>query len=117
MQLFKLILVFAGVVAAAAFAQTALAEIDEDAAVSLAKKGHCFKCHAIDKRKKAPSYKEIARKYSGKPNAVEDLYLHITGTPVVKLEDGDEPHAGPPTKDRKELDNLILWILSRDKAS
>lgn len=91
--------------------------VDEDAAVALAKKGNCFKCHAVDKRKKAPSYKEVARKYSGKPTAVEELYLHITGTPVIKIEEGDEPHAGPPSKDRKEIDNLIHWILSRDKAS
>ena len=91
--------------------------IDEDAATALAKKGNCFKCHAVEKRKKAPSYREIAKKYAGKPNALEELYLHITGTPVVKIEEGDEPHAGPPTKDRKELDNLIRWILSRNQDS
>ena len=87
--------------------------IDEDAAVSLAKKGNCFKCHAVEKRKKAPSYREIARKYSGKPDAERTLYLHITGTPTVKIEDGDEPHSGPPTKDLNELLNLIKWVLSR----
>lgn len=91
--------------------------VDEDAAVALAKKGNCFKCHAVEKRKKAPSYKEVAKKYAGKSDAVEVLYLHITGTPVVKIEEGDEPHAGPPTKDRKELDNLIRWILSRNQES
>lgn len=93
------------------------AQVDEDAAISLAKKGNCFKCHAVDKRKKAPSYKEVAKKYSGKAEAEQMLYLHITGTPVVKIEEGDEPHAGPPTKDRAEIDNLIRWILSRDKVS
>lgn len=92
------------------------AQVDEDAAVSLAKKGHCFKCHAVEKRKKAPSYREIARKYSGKPDAEKTVYLHITGTPVVKLEEGDEPHAKPPTQDQQEIENLIKWILSRDAA-
>lgn len=112
-RLISIIVALSAVLTAPASAQT----IDEDAAVALAKKGNCFKCHAIEKRKKAPSYKEVARKYAGKPNAAEELYLHITGTPVIKIEEGDEPHAGPPTKDRKELDNLILWILSRNQDS
>lgn len=90
--------------------------IDEDAAIALAKKGNCFKCHSVEKRKKAPSYREIAKKYSKKPNAASDVYLHITGTPNVKLDDGEEPHAAPPTKDKAELDNLIHWILSRDQS-
>jgi len=98
-------------------ASPAWAQVDEDAATSLAKKGNCFKCHAVEKRKKAPSYKEIAKKYSGKPTAHNDLYLHITGTPNVKIEEGDEPHAAPPTKDKAEIDNLIRWILSRDQVS
>lgn len=95
----------------------ARAEVDEDAAVALAKKGNCFKCHAVDKRKKAPSYREVARKYSGKADAERSLYLHITGTPVLKLEEGDEPHAGPPTDDPSQLTNLIKWILSRHTAA
>lgn len=91
--------------------------IDEEAAFALAKKGTCLKCHAIAKRKKAPSYTEIARKYSGKPDAESALYKHINGKPVVKLEDGDEPHAAPPTKDDAELYNLIRWILTRTPDS
>jgi cytochrome c len=103
------------VMATGTIALPASAEVDEDAAVALAKKGHCFKCHAVEKRKKAPSYREVAKKYSSKPDAEKTIYLHITGTPVVKLEEGDEPHAKPPTQDPQELDNLIKWILSRDK--
>lgn len=110
------LLVPATLLAAGIAATPAKAQVDEDAAVALAKKGHCFKCHAVDKRKKAPSYKEVAKKYSGKPDAEKTIYLHITGTPVVKLEEGDEPHAKPPTQDQQEIDNLIRWILSRDKA-
>ena len=93
-------------------AQTA----DEEAAVALAKKGNCFKCHAVEKRKKAPSYREIAKKYAEKPDAERTLFLHITGKPVLKLEEGDEPHAGPPTENASELSNLIRWILSRNTA-
>jgi cytochrome c len=91
--------------------------VDEDAAVALAKKGHCFKCHAVEKRKKAPSYREVAKKYSTKPDAEQSLFLHITGKPVLKLEEGDEPHAAPPTDDLGQLSNLIKWILSRNTAT
>ena len=91
--------------------------VDEDAAVALAKKGNCFKCHAVEKRKKAPSYREVAKKYSDKPDAERSLFLHITGKPVLKLEEGDEPHAGPPTDDPSQLTNLIKWILSRHLAT
>lgn len=89
------------------------AAIDEDAAVALAKKGHCFKCHAVEKRKKAPSYREIAAKHKGNPNAEKEVFLHMTGNPVVKLEEGDEKHVAPDTKDEGELMNLVRWVLSR----
>ena len=93
---------------APAYAQS----LDADAAQSLAKKGNCFKCHAIEKRKKAPSYKEIAAKYRGKGDAETLLYKHINGESTVATDDGDEKHAPPPTQSRAELDNLIRWILS-----
>jgi cytochrome c len=87
--------------------------VDEEAAEKLAKKGNCFKCHAVKKRKKAPAYAEVAAKYRNRADAAQVLYLHITGEPVVKLAEGDEAHAPPPTKDDAELYNLIGWILSR----
>lgn len=92
------------------------AALDEDAAEKLAKKGNCFKCHAVNKRKKAPAYAEVAEKYRSKSDARRTLYLHITGEPIVKLAEGDEPHAPPPTKDDAELYNLIDWILSRQRS-
>jgi cytochrome c len=90
--------------------------VDEEAAEKLAKKGNCFKCHAVNKRKKAPAYAEVAEKYRNKPDSRRALYLHITGEPIVKLAEGDEPHAPPPTKDDAELYNLIDWILSRERS-
>jgi cytochrome c len=102
-------LVVASLVPAVACAQA----VDEDAATALAKKGNCFKCHSVDKAKKAPSYARIAQKYKGKADAADVLYKHITGAPVVKLEEGDEKHEPPPTTNDAELQNLIRWILSR----
>jgi cytochrome c len=89
------------------------ADIDADAANALAKKNDCFKCHAIDKTKKGPSYKKIAAKYKGKPDGVDKLIKNFTTGPKVKLEDGtEEDHKIIDTKDPKALNNLANWILS-----
>lgn len=88
--------------------------IDEDAAVALAKKNDCTKCHAVDKTKKGPSYKKIAAKYKGKPDGQEKAIKSMTEGKKVKLEDGtEEDHKIINTKDAKELKNLADWILSR----
>jgi len=88
--------------------------VDADAANALAKRNDCFKCHAIDKTKKGPSYKKIAAKYKGKADAEEKAIKNFTTGPKVKLEDGtEEDHKVIDTKDPKELKNLAQWILSR----
>lgn len=89
------------------------ADVDADAAKKLAKSNDCFKCHAIDKDKKGPSYKSIAAKYKGKAGAEAALIKQITTGPKVKLEDGTEDlHKIIDTKDAKEQKNLVNWILS-----
>jgi len=95
------------------FFSTANAAIDEAAAKSLAKKNDCFKCHAVAKTKKGPSYKSIAIKYKGKSDAEATLIKQITTGPKVKLEDGtEEEHKIIDTKDQAEMKNLVGWILS-----
>jgi cytochrome c len=90
------------------------AEVDADAANALAKKNDCFKCHAVDKTKKGPSYKKIAAKYKGKADGEEKAIKNMTSGLKVKLEDGtEEEHKVIDTKDPKELKNLAQWILSR----
>jgi cytochrome c len=92
----------------------AQAAVDEGAAVSLAKKNDCFKCHAVDKSKKGPSYKKIAAKYKEKKLGENDAIKQMTEGKKVKLEDGtEEDHKIIDTKDPKELKNLAQWILSR----
>ena len=86
---------------------------DEDAAKALAKKNDCFKCHAVDKSKKGPSYKKVAEKYRGKPDAQSKLITNFTTEPMVKLSDGkEEKHKLIDTKDMNEMKNLADWILS-----
>ena len=99
---------------ALAGATPALAQVDEGAAQALAKKNDCFKCHALDKTKKGPSYKKIAEKYKGKPEGEQKAIENMTKGYKVKLEDGtEEEHKIIDTKDMKEMKNLAQWILSR----
>lgn len=87
---------------------------DDAAAKALAKQNDCFKCHAIDKTKKCPSYQKIAAKYKGKPDGEEKAIKNITMGQKVKLEDGtEEDHKIIDTKDPKELKNLVQWILAQ----
>jgi cytochrome c len=99
----------------ASFAPIPAQAVDADAAKALAKKNDCFKCHAIDKTKKGPSYKKIAEKYKGKEAEGEAKMLkNITTGPKVKLEDGtEEDHKIIDTKDQAELKNLVQWILAQ----
>jgi cytochrome c len=136
--MFRALLLSAAVAFLPGIAQAA-GDFDEDAARRLAKKSGCLKCHAIDKKKDAPPYKEIAAKYKGKadaedklykhattnpeveetakklkgkPDAEEELYKHLTTNPKVKVDGKEERHKSPKTKDEKEIRNLIRWILS-----
>ena len=86
---------------------------DADAAQALAKKEGCMKCHAIDKKKEASSFTEIAKKWAGKSDAEAKLIHHITSGEKVKMEDGTEDdHKIIKTKDVAEQKNLVNWILS-----
>lgn len=90
------------------------ADVDAEAAQKLAKKNNCFKCHAIDKTKKGPSYKKIAAKYKEKKLGEKEAIKQMTEGKKVKLEDGtEEDHKIIETKDPKALSNLAQWILSR----
>ncbi len=89
------------------------ADVDADAAQALAKKSNCLKCHAIDKKKDAPSFKETAGKNKGKADAEDKLYKHLTTGPKVKVDGKEETHDSLKTKDEKEIRNVVRWILSR----
>jgi len=102
-----LIFAFASAVVVPAFAA------DDAAAEALMKKSGCFKCHSVDKKKDGPSYKEVAAKLKGKPDAEEKVYTHLTTHPKVKVEGKEETHDSLKTKDEKEIRNVVAYILSR----
>ncbi|RIX48945.1 MAG: class I cytochrome c [Rhodocyclales bacterium GT-UBC] len=87
--------------------------LDDDEAKALLKKNNCLKCHALDKKKDGPSYKEIADKQRGKPDAEAKIYKHVTTFNKVKIKDKEEDHEPLKTKDEAEIKGLVQWILSR----
>jgi cytochrome c len=115
MKLTRHTLLIMGLSSAAAMCLSApaFAAVDAAAAQGLAKQSNCFKCHAIDKKKEAPAYKDIAAKYKGKPDAEAKLIKHVTTGPKVKFEDGhEEEHPIVKSKDQDAIKNLVDWILS-----
>lgn len=88
------------------------ADVDADAAKGLARQNNCFKCHAVEKEKDGPSYKKVAEKYKGKPEAEARLTEHITSGEKAKFPDGhEEEHKVIRAKNEADVKNLVGWIL------
>jgi len=88
--------------------------VDAAAAQQLARQSNCLKCHAVDRKKEGPAYKDVAAKYKGKPDARERITFHVTSGEKVKFEDGhEEEHAIVKTKDKDKIDNIVDWILAQ----
>ncbi|MFA6310300.1 MAG: c-type cytochrome [Sterolibacterium sp.] len=100
------------IIAAALLPLTANAAVDADAAQALMKKSDCFKCHAIDKKKDGPSYKEVSKKYKGKADAEDKLFKHVTMKPMIEIDGKKEEHKAIKSTDKAEVTNAIHWILS-----
>jgi cytochrome c len=87
--------------------------VDAGAAEALMRKSGCFKCHSISAKKDGPSYKSVAEKYKGKPDAEAKLYTHLTTNPKVKVDGKEELHESLKTKNDAEIKNVIQFVLSR----
>lgn len=99
-------------VAALVVPGTALA-VDAAAAQALARQNNCFKCHAIDKKKDGPAWKEVAAKLKNDKDAEAKLTKHLTTGPKVKFDDGhEEDHPVIKSKSPEDTKNLVQWILS-----
>jgi cytochrome c len=93
-------------------ATAAHAAPDPEAAQAVMRKSDCFKCHAVDKKKDGPPFKEVAKKYKGKSEAEDKLVKHITTSPTVEIDGKKEEHRAIKTKDAGEIKNVVQWILS-----
>jgi cytochrome c len=110
----KMNLVMAAAAAVFAFSVPAVAAVDADAAVKLAKESGCTKCHTVDKAKKGPAYQKTAAKYKGKADGEAKLIEIVTKSPKVKMDDGsEEEHKAVTTKDPAQVKNLVQWILAQ----
>jgi len=86
---------------------------DAAAAQALARQNNCFKCHAVDKKKEGPAWKEVAAKLKSDNDAEAKLIKHLTTGPKVKFEDGhEEDHPIIKAKSPDDTKNLVQWILS-----
>jgi cytochrome c len=79
--------------------------VDAKAAQELARQNRCFRCHAVDKEKTGPAWKDVAAKLKSDKDAEAMLIKHLTG----KGKDPDHPVAKGSADDVK---NLADWILS-----
>ncbi len=78
-------------------------------AFKLANDKGCLSCHDIKVKKVGPAYLEVAKKYSGKKGAVEELVRSITKGSMGKW--GSIPMTPQPvTQDQAR--ELAEWILS-----
>jgi cytochrome c len=76
----------------------------------LAEKKNCLSCHAINQKLIGPSYKEVAAKYAGQPDAVAKLVPKVMkgGSGVW----GAIPMPANPQVNEAEARQLVQWILS-----
>ncbi len=95
----------------AAFVAPGIALADEGE--SLAKKNGCLKCHAVDKKKDGPSYKEVAKKYHGKAGAEDKLVTFITKGGKIKVDGVEDDHKTVKGGDVAAAKEIVKWILSR----
>lgn len=92
-------------------ASLANAAVDADAAQAELKKSGCLTCHAVDKKKMATSFKDVAKKYKGKADAQDKLVKHVTLKPMVEQDGEKVPHKA--LKDPSAAKNVVQWILSQ----
>ena len=84
---------------------------DAKAAEALARKENCLKCHSVDKKKDAPSFKDISASYKGKADAEAQLTAKLTKGMKVKAAGGEEDHK--TVKANADTTNMVQWILSQ----
>lgn len=99
-------------IAAASAVSLPAAAVDAAAADALIRKSKCLTCHAVEKKKDGPPFKETAGKYKDKPDAVAKLTKHVTVPSKVKVDGKEEDHETLKTEDPAAVKNVVEWILS-----
>jgi cytochrome c len=86
------------IAAVLAAGMTATGAAGADSGEDLAKKSGCLACHAVDVKKVGPAYKDVAKKFKGKPQA--DVVAAMKAASV---------HASLKVSDH-DLKEIVEWI-------
>jgi cytochrome c len=87
--------------------------VDAASAQEQLKSNNCVKCHAPDRKKDGPAYRDVAAKFRDEADAEKKIIHHMTSGEMIKLPDGhEERHKKIKTNDEAQLKNLAAWILS-----
>ncbi len=93
----------------AAFAAPGLVSADE----GLAKSNKCLKCHAVDKKKDGPAFKEVSKKYKGKADAEAKLTAFLSKGGKIKVDGVEEEHTTVKGGDAAVASKITKWILAQ----
>ncbi len=93
-------------------ASMAHAAVDAAAAQAAVKESGCLTCHAVDKKKVGPAFKDVAKKYKGKADGEEHVTKQITTKPIVDVAGEKTPHKSLKNTDPAAVKNVAEWILS-----
>ena len=77
---------------------------------ALAASKNCMACHAVDKKLVGPSYKDVAKKYTGQKDAADKLAAKIMkgGSGVW----GAIPMPANPQVNEADAKKLAAWVLA-----
>ena len=92
----------------AALAVPGIASADEAAA----KANGCLKCHAVDKKKDGPAFKDVAKKYKGKADAEAKITAFLSKGGKVKVDGVEEDHKVVKGGDAAVAGSIAKWILA-----
>jgi len=97
--------IYVCLLAAAGIISAGAAHADE----ALAKAKGCLACHAVDKKVVGPSYKDVAKKYTAKDEAMLVEKVIKGGKGVW----GPVPMPPNPSVTPEEAKKLVVWILGQ----
>ena len=96
--------IYACLLAAAGVMSAPVVQADE----ALAKSKNCLSCHAVDKKVVGPAYRDIAKKYTAKDEAMLAEKVIKGGKGVW----GPVPMPPNPAVSPADAEKLVKWILS-----
>jgi len=109
----KIIKITLAAFAALTLTSSAAFALDDAGREALMKDSKCFKCHAVDKKKDGPSFKETAAKYKGKADGEQKLYTHVTTGPMIEVDGAKEEHTKIKSKNEADIKTVVSWILAQ----